>query len=43
MNVLFVANDLHDHPALSVTSEFTEERNHTNVMFVARHLFVVEV
>jgi len=27
-----VANPLHSHPALSVTAEFTEDRNHTNVV-----------
>ena len=43
LNVLFVANDLHDQAALLNTAEFTVERNHTNVPSVTRHLVSLEV
>ena len=36
LNVLFVANNLHELETLSHTAEFTVERNHTNVTCVTR-------
>ena len=43
LNVLFVANDLHNQVALLDTAEFTVETNHTNVTCVTRRLVSLEV
>jgi len=43
LNVLFVANDLHNQVALLDTAEFTVERNRTNVTCVTRRLVSLEV
>jgi len=43
LNVLFVANDLHNHLAWLSTAEFTVERNRSNVLSVTRHLVCLEI
>jgi len=43
VSVLFVANDSHSCTALFGTAEFTVERNHTNVMTVAKQFLRMEV
>jgi len=43
LNVLFVANNLHGLKALLDIPNFTVERNHTNVMYVTRHLVVLNI
>ena len=43
LNVLFAANDLHNQVPLLFIAEFTEERNHTNVQSVTRHLVSLQI